>query len=134
MKHAYTDTIICNPDKLCWSTAARILHWLIAISLVGSAGYTEQGDTWHSELGWLALGLLLIQIIYNYSGKTSWALWFVTAIMTAINLSGWITPDHSSHFLVTFSGVILAAFYFATVIFESVSLLISRFSNHVNAM
>lgn len=135
MKHAYANTIISNPENLFWSTPIRVLHWLTAISLVGAASYTEQGDTGHSELGWMALGLLLmLQIGYAYSGKTNWALWFITALVTAVNLSGWLTPEHTSHILVTLSGVMLAAFYFATVIFESISLLISRLFNQGHAM
>jgi cytochrome b len=135
MKLAYVNTIINAPKTPLWSTAVRVLHWLTAISLLGAASYTEQNDSGHSELGWIALGLLLfLQVIYSYSGKTNWALWFVTTIVTAINMSGWLTPDHTSHILVTLSGVILAAFYIATVIFELISFLISRIDQQAHKM
>ena len=135
MKHAYENTIMSNSKNWDWSTLVRVLHWLTAITLIGAACYTEQSDTWHSELGWIALGLLLIlQNIYTYSGKTNWALWCVTALVTAVNISGWLTPDHTSHILVTLSGVMLAAFYFATVVFESINLLITRIFNNNHAL
>ncbi len=135
MKRAYANTIINAPKTPLWSSSVRVVHWLTAISLLGAASYTEQSDSGHSELGWIALGLLLIlQVIYFYSGKTNWALWFVTALVSAINLSGWLTPDHTSHILVTLSGVMLAAFYIATVVFESISFLISRIDQQGHKM
>jgi cytochrome b len=128
MKTAYANIIHNYPVTLFWRTSVRVLHWLTAICLVGAASFTEQGDTGHAELGWIAMGLLLLlQIIYVRNGDTNWALWFVTALVTAVNLSGWLSPDHTAHISVTLSSVMLAAFYFATVVFESVSLLLSRF-------
>lgn len=135
MKSVYANTLIHNPQNRLWSTPVRVLHWLTAICLVGAASYTDQGDILHSVLGWMALGMLLIlHNVYAYSAKTNWALWFVTAVVTAMNLSGWLNPDHTVHVLVTFSGVMSAAFYFATVVFESLNLLITRIFNQDPAM
>jgi cytochrome b len=127
MKHFYANTIHSQPETTPWRPSVRILHWLTAISLVGAASLTEQGDIGHSTLGWISMGLLLmLQIIYAFSGTTNWALWFVTASVTAVNISGWLTPDQTSHVLVSLTSVMLAAFYFATVAFESLSLLFNR--------
>jgi cytochrome b len=134
MKHDYTNTLLHNPKNFFWSKAVRVLHWLTSISLVGASSYTKEGDSWHSELGWMSLALLIIlHSIYAYSGKTNLALWVVTALVTATNLSGWLSPYHTSHIMLTLSGVMLAAFYFATVVFESLSLLISRILNQGQA-
>jgi hypothetical protein len=131
MKHTYTPSLHHPVETLCWTPALRLLHWLTALTLVGAASFTEQGDAGHAELGWIAMGLLLmLQMIYSGRGKTNWALWFVTGFTTAVNVSGWLTPDHTSHFLVTFGSVTFAAFYCATVIFELLNLLLTRlFSN-----
>jgi hypothetical protein len=76
----------------------------------------------------------MLKIIYAYSEKTNWALWFNTTLVTAINLSGWLTADHTAHILVTLSGVMLAAFYLATVVFELISLIISLVFHQRHAM
>jgi hypothetical protein len=70
----------------------------------------------------MALGLLFAtQLRSNQAILYSLALWFITAILAAINLSGLIAPDYNVHISVTLMGILLGAFYFSTVVFEKLT-------------
>jgi|CEGF01.1.fsa_nt_gi cytochrome b len=107
---------------LTWPSILRLIHWLIALSLLGGISMFDHGEYGHSELSWIALGLLFFtQISFSQTSLYSPVIWFVTAVLAAINLSGLIAPDDTIHISVTLIGVLIGAFYFATVVFESIN-------------
>lgn len=107
-----------------WSTAVRILHWLTTFSLLGAASLTEHGEAGHTELGWIALSsLLIMQAGASRLLAAAPVLWILIALVSALNLSGWINPEHTVHSTMTFIAVIIGAFYFSTVVFEGLLLM-----------
>lgn len=111
-----------------WRTPVRIMHWLIALFLLGATSLTQHGDSGHSEMGWAALFLLLVlPMLDSRSNHRHWATWFISALLTAVNLTNWLLPDHSSHTLLSLSMVAVAAFYISTVVFEILSLMTKQF-------
>lgn len=134
MKNSKVHTIKSTPMPYIWSTYHRLIHWLVALSLAGGASFTHHGDAGHAELGWLTLGLVIgAQLWLRQPVPSNPTLWFVALIVSIINLSGLIMPAHSFHLSVTLIGVVLSAFYIATVLFESLNYLSSKFSSNLGA-
>jgi cytochrome b len=107
-----------TPNSL-WKAPVRVLHWLIAISLSGATYLTTQGEPGHATLGWIALGGLMILLL---GSRNSYApghvLWPVTGGIVALNLSDLLAAQSTFHLGVTLVALAMAAFYFATVLFE----------------
>ncbi len=102
-----------------WKAPVRVLHWLIAISLSGATYLTTQGEPGHATLGWIALGGLLILLLGSRNSYApGHALWPVTAGVIALNLSGLLAAQSTFHLGATLVALAIAAFYFATVLFE----------------
>ncbi|MCL1477189.1 hypothetical protein MIH18_10760 [Marinobacter sp. M3C] len=122
MENLISNSSFTRPVALIWPAKLRLTHWLIALSLLGGVSLTQHGEYGHSELGWMALGLLFAtQLRSNQATLSSLALWFITAVLVAINLSGSIAPNQTMHISVTLIGVLLGAFYFATVVLETIN-------------
>lgn len=109
-------TRIPNP---LWNAPARVLHWLVAISLSGATYLTAHGETGHAILGWIALGGLLMQLPGKGNNPaTGVVLWLLTAGAVALNLSGLLAAQSTFHLGATLVVLVMAAFYCATVLFE----------------
>ena len=115
-----------TPNTL-WETPVRVLHWLAAASLAGAAILTSQGDSGHAALGWIALCVLLIRLFGSGEAFTPGpALWLVTASVVVLDLSGLLAPHGTLHTGATLVALVLAAFYCATVLFESLQRITAR--------
>jgi len=110
-----------------WTAPVRAFHWLAATSLAGAAILTSQGDVVHVTLGWIALGALLFQLIgLRKTSAPNPALYLVTVGVIILNLSGLLAPHGTTHTGATLVALVLAAFYCATVLFESLQRLTDR--------
>jgi len=111
------DTYTANGS---WKTPARVLHWLIAASMGSAAFLTSHGDIGHATLGWVALGGLLIRrFVSSRAHAPSLMLWPVTAGVVVLNLSGFFAAYSTFHLGATLVVLVIAAFYCATILFES---------------
>lgn len=127
---AYTLNEI-HTAKVLWQTPVRALHWLIAGSMAGAAILTSQGDIGHATFGWLALGAVLIwQLGLSRTYTPSPTLWLVTAVLVALNLSGWLAPHGNFHLGATLAALVLAALYLATVLFESLQQVVANAADY----
>lgn len=123
---AYTRTEIHTPNAH-WQAPIRAFHWLISGSMTGAAILTSQGDIGHATFGWIALGAVLIwQLGLSRTYAPSPTLWLVTAVLAVLNLSGWLAPYGNFHVGATLAALVLAALYFATVLFESLQRVVAR--------
>lgn len=110
-----------------WNTSARVSHWLIAASMAGAAFLTAHGDGAHAALGWIALGALVFRLFSpSDANPPGPVLWLVAASVLGVNLSGLLAPDGVIHLGATLLTLVLAAFYCATVLFESLQRMLSR--------
>ncbi len=119
-----------HTEAALWNGPERPMHWLIAGSMAAAAILTSQGDIGHAAFGWTALGALIagqfmLGKVYAYNPT----LWLVTAVLTILNLSGWLSPSGNFHVGITLAALVVAAFYVATVIFESLQY-ITRLISH----
>ena len=102
-----------------WKAPVRMLHWLIATSMAGATFLTSQGEIGHTTLGWVALCVLLIQLLgLRITYAPSLVLWLVTAGVVALNMSGLLAAHSAFHLGATLVVVVITAFYCATVLFE----------------
>jgi len=126
MPQSNSDAFKAPTPNARWNTPVRLLHWLIAASMAGAVFLTAPGGIGHAALGWVALGALLIRLFG--SGKTAPdpTLWLVTASVVILDMSGLFTPDGSIHMGATLAVLVLASFYCATVLFESLQWLTAR--------
>jgi hypothetical protein len=108
-----------------WNVPVRLLHWLTAGSLAGAVFLTSQGDFGHALLGWVALGVLLFRVTgFRKRFSPGPAIWIVTASVVVLVLSGQFAPLGTVHLGATLIALVLAAFYCATVLFESLQRII----------
>lgn len=127
MPQSHLKTNQTYTPKTSWAAPDRGLHWLAATSMIGAASLTSQGDTLHATFGWMTLGLLLfLQVRYSRLNTPNPVLWIVTAAIVVFNLSDWLAPDGTIHIVATLVGLVLAAFYCATVLFESLQRVTAR--------
>lgn len=54
------------PDP--WDPVVRITHWGVAFAVVANGLVTEDGGTVHVWLGWVALGLLVLRLVWGFVG------------------------------------------------------------------
>jgi cytochrome b len=117
-----------NTHKTFWNAPARLLHWLTAGSLLGATILTTHGDISHTAYGIIVLATLMMQFVGRRSAHTrNLALWLVTAAAIMLNLSGWLEPEGSFHMTSTLFAMVLAALYSATVLFESMQRIATRY-------
>lgn len=55
------------PDP--WDIVVRVSHWVIAGVVVANAALTEGGGALHVWLGWIAMGFLLIRLLWGFVGR-----------------------------------------------------------------
>jgi cytochrome b len=51
-----------------WDPVVRLTHWGIAIAVLGNALVNEGGSLIHVSLGWLAMALLLMRLVWGVLG------------------------------------------------------------------
>ncbi len=103
-----------------WSVPVRSLHWMAAVTIMGSAVLTGSGDRGHDGLGWIALGILLVwHLTRTRRYVAAPALNMVTPVVMGMALSGWLAPGGGVHAGFTLAAAICASWYGATVLFES---------------
>jgi cytochrome b len=51
-----------------WDPVVRLTHWGIAAAVLVNALVTEGGSLWHVSLGWTAMALLLLRLIWGGLG------------------------------------------------------------------
>lgn len=53
-----------------WDPVVRLTHWGIAIAVLGNALVNEGGSLTHVTLGWLAMALLVLRLVWGVLGPT----------------------------------------------------------------
>lgn len=53
-----------------WDPVVRLTHWGIAIAVLGNALASEGGSLTHVSLGWLAMALLLMRLVWGVLGPS----------------------------------------------------------------
>lgn len=53
-----------------WDPVVRLTHWGIAIAVLGNAIVNEGGSLIHVTLGWLAMALLVLRLVWGVLGPT----------------------------------------------------------------
>ena len=56
-----------SPPSL-WDPVVRLTHWGIAIAVLGNALVNKGGSLTHVSLGWLAMGLLILRLVWGGLG------------------------------------------------------------------
>ena len=56
-----------QPPRL-WDPVVRLTHWGIAAAVLVNALLTEGGSLWHVSLGWAAMALLLLRLVWGGLG------------------------------------------------------------------
>jgi cytochrome b len=55
-----------------WSLAVRLLHWTLALSMIGSFITHESGGALHENLGYVALAAATIRVLMGFLGSGYW--------------------------------------------------------------
>jgi cytochrome b len=53
-----------------WDPVVRLTHWGVAIAVLGNALVNEGGSLTHVSLGWLAMALLLMRLVWGVLGPS----------------------------------------------------------------
>lgn len=52
-----------------WDPVVRLSHWVIALSVLANAVFTKGGSALHVWIGWAAMALLLLRLIWGFAGS-----------------------------------------------------------------
>ena len=55
-----------------WSPWLRLLHWLLAVSMIASFATHEGGGKWHEWTGYIALAAALLRVVLGFAGAGYW--------------------------------------------------------------
>ncbi len=55
-----------------WSPSLRLLHWLLAVSMIVSFATHEGGGKWHEWTGYVALAAALTRLVMGFTGAGYW--------------------------------------------------------------
>jgi cytochrome b len=55
-----------------WSLGVRLLHWTLALSMIGSFATHESGGAWHENLGYVALAAASLRVIFGFWASGYW--------------------------------------------------------------
>lgn len=110
-----------------WTMPVRLLQWLTAASLAGAAFLISPDHAGHAWLGWMAMGMLLLQLPAAAGNLLPGpARWLAAAIVLGLNLSGVLSPEAAVHTGATLATLVMAAWYCSTVLFEALQRLTAR--------
>jgi cytochrome b len=69
-----------------WSLGVRLLHWTLALSMIGSFITHESGGAFHENLGYVVLAAASLRIILGFVASGYWRFsQFVRGITTTLN-------------------------------------------------
>ena len=54
-----------------WDAPVRVLHWLLAASLLGAGLTSQWGVAWHQPLGWVAAAAALLRVAWGLPWGTA---------------------------------------------------------------
>jgi cytochrome b len=55
-----------------WSLSVRLLHWTLALSMIGSFATHESGGALHENLGYIALAAASLRVLMSFWGRGYW--------------------------------------------------------------
>jgi cytochrome b len=55
-----------------WSVSVRLLHWTLALSMIGSFVTHESGGALHENLGYVAFGAAIVRVLMGFLGNGYW--------------------------------------------------------------
>ena len=55
-----------------WSVSVRLLHWVLALTMITSFVTREGGGRWHEWTGYAALAAAAVRVILGVAGKGRW--------------------------------------------------------------
>lgn len=92
---------LVNPPRL-WDPVVRLTHWGIAVAVLLNALMTEGGSTQHVSLGWVAMALLILRLVWGVLGPTEARFSAfppnpVAALAHLRQLVGGRAREHASH-------------------------------------
>ncbi|MFK0090464.1 cytochrome b/b6 domain-containing protein [Pseudomonas sp. NPDC090755] len=58
-----------------WDPLVRFCHWSLVVAFVGGYFLTEEGDGWHRWLGYYAVAIVLVRVLWGFIGTPAarWA-------------------------------------------------------------
>lgn len=58
-----------------WDPLVRFCHWSLVVAFVGGYFLTEEGDGWHRWLGYYAVAIVLVRVLWGFVGPPAarWA-------------------------------------------------------------
>lgn len=58
-----------------WDPLVRFCHWSLVVAFVGGYFLTEEGDGWHRWLGYYAVAIVLVRVLWGFVGTPAarWA-------------------------------------------------------------
>jgi cytochrome b len=85
-----------------WSLGVRLLHWTLALSMIGSFATHESGGALHENLGYVALAAASLRVLMGFVGGGYWRFsQFVRGITTTVNYAKDVLkrrePRHLGH-------------------------------------
>lgn len=52
-----------------WDPLVRFCHWSLVVAFVGDYFLTEEGDDWHRWLGYYAVTVILVRVVWGFIGS-----------------------------------------------------------------
>ena len=58
-----------------WDPLLRCCHWSLVFVFFANSFFNEEGDDWHQWLGYYALGVVIVRLVWGFVGPRSarWA-------------------------------------------------------------
>jgi cytochrome b len=83
-----------------WSLGVRLLHWTLALSMIGSFVTHESGGSLHENLGYVALAAASLRIILGFVASGYWRFsQFIRGINTTLNYAKDVLKHRESRYL-----------------------------------
>ena len=54
-----------------WDPLVRFCHWSLVVAFVGDYFLTEEGDDWHRWLGYYAVAVILVRVVWGFIGSAA---------------------------------------------------------------
>lgn len=56
-------------DHVVWDPLVRVVHWSVALCILLNAIIIEDDSAWHLYVGYIALGLVLVRLVWGIIGQ-----------------------------------------------------------------
>jgi cytochrome b len=63
---------VVKDTQSVWSLGVRLLHWTLALSMIGSFATHESGGAWHENLGYVALAAAILRVVLGFWASGYW--------------------------------------------------------------